>query len=133
MMGDEDSRVDSTSRQPAPTAPLGSSAVGTRLIIQGITIEGRAFRPSDWAERLCGVISTFGGDQHMRYSPYMRPIMLDGVRCVIVDSLLNEFEPKAHQFLINFAKDNRLLIIDPAQMLAEDYCPLPGIFISNLV
>ena len=55
------------------TAPEG-------VIIQGITRAGRAFRPSDWAERLCGVLSTFGGDQQMRYSPFVRPILMDGVR-----------------------------------------------------
>ncbi|MBL8428197.1 MAG: DUF3579 domain-containing protein, partial [Dechloromonas sp.] len=27
----------------------------TTFIIVGLTKEGRKFRPSDWAERLCGV------------------------------------------------------------------------------
>ena len=32
------------------------------FIIVGTTLDGKAFRPSDWAERLCGVMSAFGGD-----------------------------------------------------------------------
>jgi len=29
------------------------------VFIQGITHDGRTFRPSDWAERLAGVMSQF--------------------------------------------------------------------------
>ncbi len=103
-----------------------SSAAASGLIIQGITQNGRAFRPSDWADRLCGVLSTFGGDQQMRYSPYVRPLMLDGVRCVMVEPLLANIEPRAYRFLIEFARDNDLVIIDPQQQAGEDYCPVPG-------
>ncbi len=28
-----------------------------RIVMQGVTLQGKAFRPSDWAERLCGVMS----------------------------------------------------------------------------
>ena len=41
------------------------------LVILGVTSEGRAFRPSDWAERLCGVMCAFGGDHRMQYSQYV--------------------------------------------------------------
>jgi hypothetical protein len=43
------------------------------FIIVGLTIAGRKFRPSDWAERLCGVLSAFGAEKRMRYSPYVGP------------------------------------------------------------
>jgi hypothetical protein len=49
--------------------------VPDKLIIQGITRPGRAFRPSDWAERLCGVMSVFGPDEQLPYSEHVRPIM----------------------------------------------------------
>ena len=32
------------------------------FIIVGLTTEGKKFRPSDWAERLCGVLSAFGAE-----------------------------------------------------------------------
>lgn len=102
------------------------------IIIQGITLNGRAFRPSDWAERLCGIMSTFGGDQHMRYSPHVRPMMLDGVRCVIVAPSLLESEPRAYRFLLDFARDNELVVIDPTAPLPEDVCPVPGSALESL-
>ena len=54
----------------------------TTFIIVGLTKEGRKFRPSDWAEHLCGVMSAFGA------------------------------EPMAYRFMLNFAQDNDLQIID---------------------
>ena len=32
------------------------------IIIKGITQQGKPFRPSDWAERLCGVMRCFERD-----------------------------------------------------------------------
>ena len=78
------------------------------LVIQGVTMDGKPFRPSDWAERLCGVMSAFGGDQRMMYSPFVHPITAGGVRCVVVDVRLETVEPMAYRFLLTFAKDNEL-------------------------
>ncbi len=82
------------------------------FVIRGVTLDGRPFRPSDWAERLCGVMSAFGGDHRMQYSPYVHPISSDGVRCVVVDRRLEQIEPMAYRFLLNFAKDNELQVRD---------------------
>jgi hypothetical protein len=78
------------------------------FVIRGVTREGKAFRPSDWADRLCGVMAQFGADRRMQYSPYVRQVLSDGVPCVIVDARLEEFEPMAYRFLLNFARDNEL-------------------------
>lgn len=83
-----------------------------QLIIHGVTLEGQRFRPSDWAERLAGVLSQFrpagftGG--HLTYSPYVVPVVLDGVRCVVVDQRLRDLEPLAWKFVCDFATDNKL-------------------------
>jgi hypothetical protein len=83
-----------------------------QLIIHGVTEDGQRFRPSDWAERLAGVMSQFrpagsvGGP--LTYSPYVVPVVLDGVRCVVVDKRLRELEPLAYKFVYSFAKDNNL-------------------------
>lgn len=82
------------------------------FVIAGTTLDGRAFRPSDWAERLCGVMAAFGGDRRMQYSPFVYPVSANGVRCVVVDARLEEVEPKAYRFLVNFAKDNELQVRD---------------------
>jgi hypothetical protein len=90
----------------APSAAQSTEIV--EIVIQGLTEEGKAFRPSDWAERLCGVMSAFGGDHRMAYSPYVHPVTVDGTKCVVVDIRLERIEPMAYRFLINFAKENEL-------------------------
>lgn len=97
-----------------------------RLIIQGITKTGKAFRPSDWAERLCGVMSVFGADQQIRYSQQVRPIIMDGVRCVVLEGRLALMEPRAYRFMLDFARDNDLNVFNPANPNPEeDFCELP--------
>ncbi len=82
----------------------------SEFVIIGLTVSGERFRPSDWAERLCGVMSQFGTDQRMRYSPYVQPVTSGGVKCVVVDARLRELEPLAYQFMQNFARDNELQV-----------------------
>ena len=83
------------------------------VFIQGVTHDGKTFRPSDWADRLCGVMSPFrpGGPQpgsHLTYSPWCIPTLINGVRCVVVNAELRDAEPMAWDFVIGFAKDNDL-------------------------
>ncbi|QWD63768.1 DUF3579 domain-containing protein [Polynucleobacter sp. MWH-UH2A] len=85
------------------------------LFIQGITTSGKPFRPSDWAERLCGVMATFrppgdSGDPRFTYSPYVRPVLIAKVKCVVIDTRLGDLDPRALDFVMNFAKDNNLPI-----------------------
>ena len=82
------------------------------FVILGLTLEGKPFRPSDWAERLCGVLAAFGNDHRMQYSPFVHPVTANGVRCVVVDVRLEELEPMAYRFLVSFAKDNELQVRD---------------------
>lgn len=82
------------------------------IIIQGITLNGRTFRPSDWAERLSGVMSTFGDDRRMSYSPYVRPLNYEGVKSVVIDKKLQEVDSRAFDFLLTFARDNGLQVLE---------------------
>jgi len=87
------------------------------VFILGITREGRTFRPSDWAERLAGVMSQFrpGGavpGSHLSYSPWCVPNTLDGNKCVIVHTDLRDEEPMAWDFVMNFARDNGLQVVE---------------------
>lgn len=79
------------------------------FVILGITTEGKAFRPSDWAERLAGVMSSFGGGR-LGYSPYCFPITSNNIKSVVVNAKLKEIEPMAYGFLLNFARDNELQV-----------------------
>ncbi|MCB1889212.1 MAG: DUF3579 domain-containing protein [Rhodocyclaceae bacterium] len=86
------------------------------FVIVGLTKEGKKFRPSDWCDRLCGIMSAFGSDNRMMYSPHVRPgCTLKGDKTVIVDARIHDIEPLAYNFLVNFAKDNNLQVhpIDP--------------------
>jgi hypothetical protein len=86
------------------------------FFILGLTSNGKQFRPSDWSERLCGAMSSFrpntGRHAHLCYTTFVRPILLNGVRSVVVDHALRELEPLAYHFVVNFAKDNDLQILD---------------------
>jgi len=90
------------------TADPSSAQESDEIVIRGVTTAGKVFRPSDWAERLCGVMSAFGRERHLEYSPYVMPITSAGVKCVVVSRELQEIETMAFNFLMNFAKDNEL-------------------------
>ena len=94
-----------------------SATPANEFFIQGITSDGRTFRPSDWAERLCGVMSSFrppgaGPQAHITYSPYVTPGVHDGAKCVRVDSRIEQIEPMAYKFLRSFAADNDLQVLE---------------------
>jgi hypothetical protein len=90
-----------------------------QMFIQGTTLDGKTFRPSDWAERLAGAMSCFrpggakgGIGSFIGYSPYCVPRLIDGVKNVIVDERLKALEPMAWDFVMNFARDNALRVIE---------------------
>lgn len=87
-----------------------------QFLIHGLTLDGRGFRPSDWAERLAGAMSSFrpggggGIGAYIGYSPYCVPQVVDGVKCVQVHEALKGIEPMAWDFVMNFARDNQLRV-----------------------
>lgn len=95
------------------------AATPRQFKIQGITREGKAFRPSDWAERLAGALSSFrppgtGIGARIGYSPYCTPRVVGGVKCVIVSEALRDLEPMALDFVLHFARDNALITTEIA-------------------
>ena len=56
------------------------------------------------------------------YSPYVRPTVLAGVKCVVVSQALRELQPLAYHFVMDFARDNDLQVID-ACLLPEVAAP----------
>jgi len=81
-----------------------------RIIIEGVTLEGRIFRPSDWAERVGGRLASFK-NQRMTYSPLLLPGMKDGNRCLMVDPQLSSSHPQLYEHVLEFAKVNHLRVI----------------------
>lgn len=104
--------------------------------ILGLTRDQRVFRPSDWAERLAGIMAQFRDDQgsakdralpmesgpSTAYSSLVLPVFVahpghaqadlghvPSLRAVLVSGRLHGVEPLAYEFLQQFAIDNDLI------------------------
>ena len=80
-----------------------------KIIIEGVTDSGETFRPSDWAERMSGQLSTLK-KRRVHYSPLLQPSVQDGHKCVILDQRLKQSNPKLYQSILDFAQANKLKI-----------------------
>ncbi|MDE2121465.1 MAG: DUF3579 domain-containing protein [Betaproteobacteria bacterium] len=102
------------------------------ILVLGRTHEGRAFRPSDWAERLAGVMSRFRpagaghAEGHLCYSPLCMPTLVDGVRAVVVSRELADVEPMAYDFVLRFARDNNLETVEACMLEIDPPSGAPG-------
>ncbi|OGT21887.1 MAG: acetyltransferase [Gammaproteobacteria bacterium RBG_16_57_12] len=79
-----------------------------KIIVEGVTKEGRTFRPSDWAERMSGALSRFGYDHRIHYSPLLYPTTINGIKCITVDLQLRETNPEVYKYIMSFAETNHL-------------------------
>lgn len=108
---------------PCSSTKIQSSAMliceMDEIIIHGTTSKGKVFRPSDWAERLCGILSSFNKDNRLSYHEWVQPIVLDKVRCVAIDPKLAEINPSMFRFLMDFAADNDLRVLEYGALLQE--------------
>ena len=106
--------------EPVSPSPARLTVPKSReFFIQGITLSGKTFRPSDWSERLAGALSSFrpktgagGIGTHIGYSPYCVPRVIEGIKCVIVNEALRDLEPMAWDFVMHFARDNGLQVAE---------------------
>ncbi|MFA5959944.1 MAG: DUF3579 domain-containing protein [Tatlockia sp.] len=81
-----------------------------KIIIEGITPQGKHFRPSDWAERMSGSLASFKNSR-IHYSPLLQPsVNREGYKCVLLDPKLKESSPQVYQSILEFAKANHLNI-----------------------
>jgi len=79
------------------------------ITIIGETKDGKIFRPSDWAERLCSLTSAVGNNKKLKYSQFVHPGRTPGgVKTVTVNPRLHKLDPLAWKFVLNFAKENDL-------------------------
>jgi len=51
----------------------------------GITNAGKKVRPSNWAERIALLASTFGKDKRLQYNNGLIPVLLDGQPCLRIN------------------------------------------------
>lgn len=88
-----------------------------KIIIEGRTPQGRQFRPSDWAERMSGVMATFKNSR-IYYSPLLQPsVTTEGLKCILLDPELREHSPQVFDAVLDFAKNNNLHICDEDSLL----------------
>lgn len=81
----------------------------TKIIIEGVTDEGKKFHPADWAERVSGSLSTFR-NRRIIYSPLLQPAVKNGNKCVILDNELKTSHPELYKEILDFAESNHLKI-----------------------
>lgn len=89
------------------------------IIIQGVTKSGVTFRPSNWAERMSGKLSTFK-KHRIQYSPLLKPVTRNGYHCVMLDPKLKETNPELFKSIMQFASKNQLNICNDDEETNED-------------
>ena len=80
------------------------------IVIEGRSADNRKFRPSDWSERLASNFACFGTDHRLRYSPSVFPVLIDGIPSLMVAKNLEQSDPRAYAFVMQFAVENNLCI-----------------------
>lgn len=79
-----------------------------KFIIEGVTEDGGKFRPSDWIDRVASMMASYGTSHRLVYSELMHPELYQGQKCLMIDTELEVKDPSMFQYVMNFAKSNRL-------------------------
>lgn len=91
-----------------------------QLIIQGISEDNKRFRPSDWVERISASLAVFGRDNKLRYSNFVQPCIIGDLKCLVVSTALAEANPHAYDFIMGFARANRLKIVQDRREMPQE-------------
>lgn len=86
----------------------GMSKHSGKLFVESVVEDGRKFRPSDWIERISTTLASFGPDHRLHYSENVKPGMVNGEKCLVVDQSLQDTNPAAYEYIMSFVKSNRL-------------------------
>ncbi len=98
------------------------------FVIQGKTVEGNVFQPADWAERLCNSLAKMGADGREMHSSFVRPVVSDGIKSVVVRVALQKSNPEAFEVVKRYIAENRLMVRSGrGSRDAESSEPLPVI------
>jgi len=95
-----------------PQISMNPQTKPLRLIIQGVNGRGQQFRPRDWAERLCSCLATFGPGRKPCYSPFIYVSFRSEIKSLVVEAGLWEKSPNDYDFLLSFAQENDLRMIE---------------------
>lgn len=80
------------------------------LVIHSTREDGGRLRPSDWIERISSTLASFNGDHRLHYAHSVQPCIVGGEKCLVVARGLEDSNPVAYEYIMNFARSNRLTI-----------------------
>ena len=80
------------------------------FVIQGITEEGAPFQSEDWAERMCDSLTRSGSDGRKIHPAYVCPMIIEGVKCVVVRATLRKDNAEAFELIKRYVIEHRLMI-----------------------
>ncbi|VAW86076.1 hypothetical protein MNBD_GAMMA16-1691 [hydrothermal vent metagenome] len=84
--------------------------VDRMLIVESIVEGGHRFRPSDWIERIASIQASFGPDHRLHYSSSVRPCIINGEKCLIIDPVLQKTNPAVYEHILQFVTSNCLIM-----------------------
>ncbi len=89
------------------------------LVIEGIKTDGGKFRPSDWIERISTALATIDKNRKIHYASDAHPAAINGEKCLVVSSSLQNRDPAAFEYIMDFAHKNDLKITGQECALPE--------------
>jgi hypothetical protein len=82
------------------------------FVIRSVRNDGSKFRPGDWIERISATLASFSTSSAVTMAgpKGAKPCVIDGEKCLVVESQLAKSNPAAYEFIMNFAYSNDLRI-----------------------
>ena len=81
------------------------------FIISGVKRTGEKIRPADWVERISSTLASVDAKNRLHYSVSVQPCLIDAEKCLVVARCLEQNNPAAYEFVMEFARSNQLRII----------------------
>ena len=81
------------------------------FIISGVQQDGKKLRPTDWVERISSTLASVDAKNRLHYSISVQPCLIDGEKCLVVARCLEQSNPSAYEYVMEFARSNNLRIL----------------------
>jgi hypothetical protein len=82
----------------------------SEFVIQGVTEQGEIVEPDDWWVKLLNQLNAAGGEGHVEYVAYVRPIVSAGIHCAVVLTALEQVDARAFLAVQAFVKAHQLKV-----------------------